>query len=36
MATLQMFNCMHTLHHLMDIIYKQVVLNIVNIANLVP
>jgi hypothetical protein len=35
-SKIQMSNCMPTLHHLVDIILKQEVLNIVNIANLIP
>jgi hypothetical protein len=35
-SKMQMFNCMPTLHHLVDIILKQEVLNIANIVNFVP
>jgi hypothetical protein len=35
-SKMQMSNCMPTLHYLVDIILKQEVLNIDNIANLVP
>jgi hypothetical protein len=35
LSKMQMFNCMTILHHLIDIICKQEVLNIVNITSLV-